>query len=81
MSGLWTVLCVFCSPCVPCDPVSGVLIIVNINSFAIDIHGSANLNQHPNTTNPMCSCLAAISNIAVQSFCRRAGHGNPAPSP
>ncbi len=27
------------------------------------------------------SCLAAISNMAVQSFCRLVGHGNPAPSP
>ncbi len=36
---------------------------------AIDVHGFANLHRHPNT-NPMCSCLAAISNMAVQSFCR-----------
>ncbi len=48
---------------------------------AIDVHGFANLHQHPNTVNPTCSCLAAISNMAVQSFCRLVGHGNPAPSP
>ncbi len=49
--------------------------------FAIDVHGFANLHRHPNTANPTCSCLAAISNMAVQSFCRLVGHGNPAPSP
>ncbi len=36
---------------------------------AIDVHGFANLHQHPNTANATCSCLAAISNMAVQSFC------------
>ncbi len=35
----------------------------------IDVHGFANLQRHPNTANPMCPCLAAISNMAVQSFC------------
>ncbi len=48
---------------------------------AIDVHGFANLHRHPNTANPTCSCLAAISNMAVQSFCRLVVHGNPAPSP
>ncbi len=37
--------------------------------IAIDVHGFANLHRHPNTTNPTCSCLAAISNMGVQSFC------------
>ncbi len=36
---------------------------------AIDVHGFANLHRHPNTANPTCSCLAAISNMVVQSFC------------
>ncbi len=36
---------------------------------AIDVHGFANLHRHPNTANPTCSYLAAISNMAVQSFC------------
>ncbi len=36
---------------------------------AIDVHGFVNLHRHPNTANPACSCLAAISNMAVQSFC------------
>ncbi len=48
---------------------------------AIDIHDFANLNRYPNTANPTCSCLNVISNMVVQSFCRRVGHGNPAPSP
>ncbi len=34
---------------------------------AIDIHGFANLHRHPNTVNPTFSCLAAISNMAVQT--------------
>ncbi len=48
---------------------------------AIDVHGFANLHRHPNTANPTCLCLAAISNMVVQSFCRLVGHSNPAPSP
>ncbi len=48
---------------------------------AIDVHGFANLHQHPNTANPTCSHLAAISNMAVQSFCCLVGHSNPSPSP
>ncbi len=48
---------------------------------AIDVHGFANLHRHPNMVNPTCSCLAAISNMAVQSFCLLVGHGNPAPQP
>ncbi len=48
---------------------------------AIDVHGFANLHQHSNAANSTCSCLAAISNMAVQSFCRLVGHGNPAPRP
>ncbi len=48
---------------------------------AIDVHGFANLHRHLNTANPTCSCLAAISDMAVQSFCRLVGHSNPAPSP
>ncbi len=48
---------------------------------AIDVHGFANLHRHPNTSNPTCPCLAAISNMAVHSFFRLVGHGNPAPSP
>ncbi len=48
--------------------------------IAIDVHGFANLHRHPNTANPTCSCLAAISNMAVQSFCHLVGHGNSAPS-
>ncbi len=48
---------------------------------AIDVHGFANLHRHLNTANPTCSCLAAISNMAVQSFCHLVGHSNPAPSP
>ncbi len=48
---------------------------------AIDIHDFANLNRYPNTANPTCSCLNVISNMAVQSFCRRVGHGNPRPQP
>ncbi len=48
---------------------------------AIDIHGFANLHRHPNMANPTCSYLAAISNMAVQSFCRLVGHCNRAPSP
>ncbi len=35
----------------------------------IDVHGFANLQRHPNTANPTCPCLAAISKMAVQSFC------------
>ncbi len=35
----------------------------------IDVHGFANLQRHPNTANPTCPCLAAISNMAVHSFC------------
>ncbi len=35
----------------------------------IDVHGFANLHRHPNTANPTCPCLAAISNMAVHSFC------------
>ncbi len=42
--------------------------------IAIDVHGVANLHRHPNTANPTCSYLAAISNMAVQSFCRLVGH-------
>ncbi len=30
---------------------------------------AANLHRHPNMANPTCSCLAAISNMVVQSFC------------
>ncbi len=45
---------------------------------AIDVHGFVNLHRHPNTANQTCSRLAAISNMAVQSFC---SHVNPAPSP
>ncbi len=48
---------------------------------AIDVHGFANLHRHPNTANPTCLCLAAISNMAVQSFCHLVGHGKPTPSP
>ncbi len=48
---------------------------------AIDVHGFANLHRHPNTANQTCSCLAAISNMAVQSFCRLLVHSNPTPSP
>ncbi len=47
----------------------------------IDVHGFANLHRHPNTANPTCPFLAAISNMAVHSFFRLVGHGNPAPSP
>ncbi len=47
----------------------------------IDVHGFANLHRHPNTANPTCPCLAAISNMAVQSFFRLVIHGNSAPSP
>ncbi len=47
---------------------------------AIGFHGFESLHQHPNTANPTCSCLAAISNMAVQSFCRLVGQGNPAPA-
>ncbi len=47
----------------------------------IDVHGFANLHLHPNTANPTCSRLAAISNMAVQSFFPLVVHGNPAPSP
>ncbi len=36
---------------------------------AIDFHGCANLHWHPNTPNPPCPCLAAISKMAVKSFC------------
>ncbi len=41
----------------------------------VHVHGFANLNRHPNTANPTCSCLAAFSNMEVQS--RLVGHGNP----
>ncbi len=43
---------------------------------AIDVHGFANLHQHLNTANQTCSRLAAISTMAIQSFCL---HGNPSP--
>ncbi len=46
---------------------------------AIDVHGFENLHRHPNTANPTCPYLAAISNMAVQSHL--VGHGNTAPSP
>ncbi len=45
----------------------------------IDVHGFANLHRHPNTANPTCPCLAAISNMAVHCFFRLVVHGNPSP--
>ncbi len=35
---------------------------------AIDVHGFKNLHRHPKTVNPMCLCLAVISNMAVKSI-------------
>ncbi len=35
---------------------------------AIDVHSFKNLHRHPNTVNPTCSCLAVISNTAVNSI-------------
>lgn len=34
----------------------------------LNVNGFVNLHQHSNTANPMCSCLATISKMAVLTF-------------